>query len=344
MDTTVPKAELLERERRWSRPAGLAALLGVALYVISVVIQQSVTGGGETTADNLVDIHGHSGAILIGNVLQGLSFVCFIGPLLFLFKAASGRSELVRRQLVIFAMIGPVLLLVSGIVRSVGLADAADQFDKELPQLERQTEQQARSDSSPEGDNAGAVNEAQGGATETSTTPSDSNDKDPDTPKENRADDLINDSGAIQVATYLTFPALLGLVIGLVYIPLWSMRTGLLTRFWATLGMALGVSLILLPFAQLGLVIWFVAIGLMLIGVWPAPRPPAWEAGAAIPWPKPGDPPPEPGGPVEGSGREISEPPLPEQGAGVDPELGESTSQDDGLTQGQRRKKRKRRG
>ena len=44
MDTTVPKAELLERERRWSSPAGLAALLGVGLFVISIVIQQSAGG------------------------------------------------------------------------------------------------------------------------------------------------------------------------------------------------------------------------------------------------------------------------------------------------------------
>jgi hypothetical protein len=326
MNPTVPKAELLEREAHWSRRAGLATLLGVALYVVSVVIQQSATSTGDTTADNLVDIHDHAGAILIGNVLQGLAFIAFIAPLLFLFMAASGRSDLVRRQLVVFAVVGPVFLLASGIVRSVGLADAADQFDKELPQLERQTEQQASAESS-------------------TSSSADSNSDDPDTPKENRADDLVSDSGAIQLATYLTLPGLLGFVIGLVYIPLWSMRTGLLTRFWATLGMALGVSLILLPFAQLGLVLWFAAIGLMLLGTWPGPKPPAWETGEAIPWVKPGAEPPPPAGPIEGSGREVSERPLPEAGSG---ERGDGVPTEpvvgpDGLTQGQRRRKRKRR-
>jgi hypothetical protein len=67
--------------------------------------------------------------------------------------------------------------------------------------------------------------------------------------------------------------------------------------------------------------------------------PPAWAAGEAIPWERPGDdlgPPPEPGPPgtVEGSGREVSEGPLAQEG---EPE------QPPGESQGQRRKKRKRR-
>ena len=34
--------------------------------------------------------------------------------------------------------------------------------------------------------------------------------------------------------------------------------------------MALGVALIILPFAQLGVVIWFGALGVVLLGRWPA--------------------------------------------------------------------------
>jgi hypothetical protein len=102
--------------------------------------------------------------------------------------------------------------------------------------------------------------------------------------------------------------------------------------------MALGVSLILLgPLGQIGLVMWFAVLGLILAGVWPGGRPPAWAAGVAIPWPKPGEEAGEQGGPVEGSGREVSEPPLPDEG--VAPEEGPP-----GETPGQRRKKRKRRG
>jgi hypothetical protein len=92
-------------------------------------------------------------------------------------------------------------------------------------------------------------------------------------------------------------------------------------------------------------VLWFAALGLMFIGVWPRPLPPAWAAGEAVPWPRPGEdigPPPEQGpvGTVEGSGREISEQSLPEDGGPVGEREG---PQPPGETQGQRRRKRKRR-
>ena len=80
----------------------------------------------------------------------------------------------------------------------------------------------------------------------------------------------------------------------------------------------------------------------MFAGLWPRPLPPAWAAGEAIPWQRPGDdlgPPPAergPAGTVEGSGREVSEQPLPDDG-------GQNGEPPDGETQGQRRKKRKRR-
>ena len=65
------------------------------------------------------------------------------------------------------------------------------------------------------------------------------------------------------------------------------MRTGLLGRFWASLGMALGVTvllgIILLP------MIWFIYIGLLFMGWVPGGRPPAWAAGEAVPWPTPGE-------------------------------------------------------
>jgi hypothetical protein len=113
------------------------------------------------------------------------------------------------------------------------------------------------------------------------------------------ADQLIDDSSLRQAAAGMLLPALLGIVIGAVYIPLQALRTGLLTRFWATLGMALGASMIIVPLVPLiGLMMWFVHLGLVISDRWPGGRPPAWAAGRAIPWPKPGEedgakPPPE---------------------------------------------------
>ena len=77
----------------------------------------------------------------------------------------------------------------------------------------------------------------------------------------------------------------------MVYVPLQAMRVGLLTRFFATLGMALGVSsLFIVPaLSLLALMIWFGWLGFTILDRMPKGRPPAWDAGEAIPWPKPGE-------------------------------------------------------
>jgi hypothetical protein len=107
-------------------------------------------------------------------------------------------------------------------------------------------------------------------------------------------DDLIDASTLNEVGSYLILPALLGLVVAMVYVPLNAMRVGLLTRFYATLGMALAASLILLPqpqFSLLALMIWFAWLGFLILDRVPRGRPPAWDAGEAIPWPRPGEEP-----------------------------------------------------
>lgn len=106
---------------------------------------------------------------------------------------------------------------------------------------------------------------------------------------EDLAERLIDDSSFHQIATGLLFPALLALIVGVVYTALWAMRVGLLTRFWGTLGMALAVSLILIPFGIAGLLLWFAFVGLLIAGWLPGERPPAWAVGEAVPWPTPGE-------------------------------------------------------
>jgi hypothetical protein len=131
-------------------------------------------------------------------------------------------------------------------------------------------------------------------------------------------DDLINDSTLNQVGSYLILPALLALVVAMVYVPLNAMRAGLLTRFFATLGMALAVSLVLLQpqLSLLALMIWFAWLGFVILDRVPRGRPPAWAAGEAIPWPRPGDE-PRPAvaaeAAVEGDATEVFSEPAPEQ-------------------------------
>jgi hypothetical protein len=100
------------------------------------------------------------------------------------------------------------------------------------------------------------------------------------------AQDLIDNDSVRKVASALLIPAVLGMMVAMIYIPLQSYRVGLLTRFAGTLGMALGASLFLIfPIALLAIMCWFVFVGLIFINKIPGgSRPPAWEAGKAIPW------------------------------------------------------------
>lgn len=101
------------------------------------------------------------------------------------------------------------------------------------------------------------------------------------------ADDEVTGASLTGLAIGFNLGGRLGLAIAMVYTCLHALRTGLLTRFWASLGMALGVvSFLFLPFFMF-LLIWFVYLALVISGRVPN-RPPAWEAGKAIPWPTPG--------------------------------------------------------
>ena len=132
------------------------------------------------------------------------------------------------------------------------------------------------------------------------------------------AEDLLQGEVAFDASQGLRFAGTLGLVVGVVYTSLHAMRVGLLTRFWGSLGMALGVSILFL--GLLGLLVFFVAVGALIAGAWPRGRPPAWAAGEAVPWPVPGqDPPQAPDDPdrpadpeqfssaIEGSATEVSD-------------------------------------
>jgi hypothetical protein len=99
-------------------------------------------------------------------------------------------------------------------------------------------------------------------------------------------DDLLEDQSTYGIAQGLGFAGTFGLVVAIVYVSLHAMRVGLLSRFWGTLGMALGVSVLFLGI--LGILIYFLAMGLLIANRWPRGRPPAWERGEAVPWPAPG--------------------------------------------------------
>lgn len=120
------------------------------------------------------------------------------------------------------------------------------------------------------------------------------------------AERLIDDSGVFQLARSLYFPALLILIFVMIYVPVWSIRTGLIHKTAGTIGMAIGAIQIFVP-PQIGmmiLVLWFGYIAVLLSGRLPGGRPPAWEEGVAIPWDPRAQEPPLPVV-VEADAREI---------------------------------------
>jgi hypothetical protein len=342
---TLPsKEELLAFQARWMRPAGISAILGAVIVAISLPIQPSVSG--DSDAERLTKIHDNSTGLIVGQgILIGIGVLLFIPLLYVLIRSVLGRTERVRRGMISLAFIGPIIFSVSGLLVALGLDDAASKFVEQAPAKERQAREQAVTSQSTAA--KGGVKTTTSGTTTSGTTTGTTTTA-PSTPdqavskaRDDLANKVIDDANLLKIGSLLRFAGLISLVFALIYIPLWSMRTGLLTRFWAMLGLALGVSLVLIPVGIFGLVLWFAVIGLMLAGWWPRPLPPAWEAGEAIPWPSRqdiGPPPEERGGPatVEGSGREVSEQPLAENGGGE--ESGQPRQ-----TEGQRRKKRKRR-
>jgi hypothetical protein len=100
------------------------------------------------------------------------------------------------------------------------------------------------------------------------------------------AEEAIKDAPLQALAAGFGIAGRLGFMVAMFYSCLYGVRTGLLTRFWGSLGMALGAVSFLFPqFA----VLWFIYLGLLIGGWVPGGRPPAWAAGEAVPPPSPGE-------------------------------------------------------
>jgi uncharacterized membrane protein len=368
------KQEVRAFQDRWLRRAGLAGLVGAFIVAASIVLQRVGLHlpNGNSDADQLAFAHLHSSRLIYTSVIQGVGFALFLGPLLFLFRSASMRAERVRRAFAGLIMVGPVAFGIGLAVSAAGSSQAADKFATQEPAVVQQARQQAVSQSAAaaktkKGTSKGASSKTTATrTTATTATPTSSSSSTtgtgttaaappPKTPdqaasdaREGLATHLNKNTALLIVGGLISTIGVLAMVFGMIYTNLWSMRVGLLSRLWGALGMAFGLFLIIPLFPPIpGLVLWFAVLGLMFLGLWPRPLPPAWGAGEAKPWVRPGDdigPPLDQGGhsgTVEGSGREVSEPALPEEGQNGEP--GAPPEPPYGETQGQRRRKRKRR-
>lgn len=313
----LSKEQILERERRWGVPVGIASVGAVVLSIgAGVVVRAAGLIDDDTKATELASQHAHSTALLGVALLTAIGGLLLIAPFLYLFRATQARVPAIRGPLVAFAFLGPVFLAVQALLSWAANTSVANDYVDQV-----------------------------GGRTGDAAA--------------NFAQDLIDNSSFLQSAGAFAIPALVGMVIAMFFVSMQAMRAGLLTRFWGTFGMAFGIGILLL--GLFGVMCWALYVGFLAAGWLGVVRPPAWAAGEAIPWPTPDRqrvrPPPDDA--VEGSGREIDvgsddptkEPktiaPAPGGRAGEaeqPPVDAEEMPVDVTETQGQRRKKRKRRG
>ena len=101
---------------------------------------------------------------------------------------------------------------------------------------------------------------------------------------ERLAESLVRHDGAMRVvavgelASHIVFGVWLSLLC------IWAMRVGLLPRFLAVWGIGAGLGGVLLPMGDALFLSWLGSAALVVLGLWPDGRPPAWDAGRAVSW------------------------------------------------------------
>lgn len=120
-------AEVIERERRWATPAGLLAILAVALFAASLVILASnFSADGDAAA--LREVDQDSGTFLLAHVVRALGAALLAVPLVYLFRAAAARSETMRTQLIGLVAVTPLFLAIFTVLDGLSVKEAASDF------------------------------------------------------------------------------------------------------------------------------------------------------------------------------------------------------------------------
>jgi hypothetical protein len=273
------RQKALAWEARWAIPTALASFAAVALLIASFFIGSPLGGDGE--AESLREIHDNGGTLILASVVQALGFALLVLPFLYLFQAALLRSDRMPSQFRALVVAAPLALALAAVLNGVSASAAASDFvaDKSPATLSpKEASSECRSERR---DDAEAFREefGTGGGALSRCVETER--------EEDAASNAIEDASLQVPAQILQYAGILALAFAFVYCSLNAMRVGLLTRFWGSLGIALGVASVigLLEFA----LVWFIYVGLLVAGWVPGGRPPAWAAGEAVPWPSPGE-------------------------------------------------------
>ena len=274
------RKKILAFEAKWFVPTGIATFIAVALLIGAAVVISSVSGGGE--AELLTAAKEHSSDVTLSSVMEAIGFIFLLAPLYFLFRAAASRSTQMRRQLIGLVIAAPLFFAVSAVFNAAATNEAADQFaagEAKSTLTAKEATSECRSDLSDKGAKEFGEEYDAGSSPQADCVTTKIED--------DKATNALSEATYRGAATGFGLGGRLGLAVALLYSCLFAMRVGLLSRFWGSLGMALGVAALLL-LVQFVL-IFFIYFGLVLFGKIPGGRPPAWAAGEAVPWPTPGE-------------------------------------------------------
>ena len=326
-------------ESRWFVPVGVVSFVAAILIIASNFVIGGLTNNGHQS-DFLISANENASTVAIYAALQAVGFLLLAIPLYFLFRATAARSDRFRRQLVGVVIAAPVFFAIAAILTGIVTTDAADKFvsGEAKPQM---TKQEASKECRDELQDKGKDDFAEEWDEDAGVAPLAECEK--LEVEDDRAEHALSSAGLQGLGFGFGLAGRLGFAVAMLYTCLYAMRVGLLSRFWGSLGMALGVaSLILAPEFAL---IFFIYFGLLAVGKLPGGRPPAWAAGEAIPWPTPGEKAAQEMQPQDPEAEVVTAPELPE-GEAESPEDEGGTGGDkpsDGGSGGPRRK-RKRRG
>ena len=261
------REQSLEFERRWAMIAAVAAVAGVALILASFGSSASGVRTAVGIADRLEEVDGARGALVLASVAQGLGWMLLAIPLVYLFKAAAARAPQVRRGLIGVIIVAPLFLGIGSLLSASSVLDAATKVNDITPaQIEScVADKQREAEENPDSEVA-------------DLTPDELNEE----CRDDEARELRTGAPLSSLETGFGLAGLIGFTIAVVYCALWAMRTGLLSRFWGSLGLALGAVFV---FFTLFTLVWFIYLGLLFAGWVPGGRPPAWASGQAMPPP-----------------------------------------------------------
>jgi hypothetical protein len=274
--------ETRETESRWALPVALATFVAVALLIVSKPVEKV---SGTENPEILRSVHEHAGAVTAAGLLQSFALVLLILPLVYLFRAVRARSERVRPQLIGLMVAAPLFLALSAGISIGARHDAASQFvaGEAKSTLSNKEAHEECASQQKEESNKAFGEEFEPAKGETPLAACERQEKEDD-----EASNALGEASLAGIATGFGLAGSLGFVVALFYSCLWAMRTGLLSRFWGSLGMAAGIAFLLGPLAFVTLV-WLVFFAFLVLGLVPGGKPPAWEAGEAVPWPTPGE-------------------------------------------------------